>query len=261
MPPKQKQKRDYLIEVFGHTLKQSNKFNDSTTQKIDGRELLDNESSKVDSTSGDSGGLTSIEIVNEDCIEICIRQKLIQPESDLLLLNMASDKKPGGGVAKGSTAQEEHICRCTTLYPNLYKRFYPLSDYEFIHSTNIRILKDGTFSKTKSYPINVISMASIRRPKLISGKLYTDSDYEKMFNKVRILLQFALDNNYKILILGAWGCGAFGNPPEIVAKIFYDQLNGEFKNKFSKVIFSIMENKGSEYLNPIFKRQFERGTI
>ncbi len=35
------------------------------------------------------------------------------------VLNFASATNPGGGVVNGSSAQEECICRCTTLYPCL----------------------------------------------------------------------------------------------------------------------------------------------
>ena len=50
-------------------------------------------------------------------------------EKQVCILNFASATNPGGGVTKGSSAQEEAICRCSTLYPNLkepwvWNKFY-----------------------------------------------------------------------------------------------------------------------------------------
>ena len=39
------------------------------------------------------------------------------------ILNFASATNPGGGVTKGSSAQEEAICRCSTLYANLKDQY------------------------------------------------------------------------------------------------------------------------------------------
>ncbi len=45
------------------------------------------------------------------------------------VLNCASATNPGGGVVHGSSAQEEAICRCSTLYPcldtkEMWNKFY-----------------------------------------------------------------------------------------------------------------------------------------
>lgn len=52
------------------------------------------------------------------------------PGRKIAVLNFASATKPGGGVINGSSAQEESLCRCSTLYPTLDRRFLWQSYYD-----------------------------------------------------------------------------------------------------------------------------------
>ena len=51
------------------------------------------------------------------------------PGKKIAVLNFAASQNPGGGIATGSRAQEESICRSSTLYPtltidSLWKNYY-----------------------------------------------------------------------------------------------------------------------------------------
>ena len=82
------------------------------------------------------------------------------PEKNVAVLNFASATNPGGGVVNGSSAQEECLCRCSTLYFNLteekmHKGFYlshikqqnPLHNDDIIYTPEVVIFKTDT-----SYP-------------------------------------------------------------------------------------------------------------
>ena len=64
---------------------------------------------------------------------------------------------------------------------------------------------------------------------------------------------------YKNLILGAWGCGAFGHDPRIVAKYFYGVLIEEnFSTYFEKIVFAILdrdEKKNLTAFHEIFQSE------
>lgn len=78
---------------------------------------------------------------------------------DTCVLNFASATNPGGGVVKGSLAQEESLCRCTTLYESLtarglWKTFYeahrlqnnPLHNDDCIYTPDVVVIKTDTQS-------------------------------------------------------------------------------------------------------------------
>ena len=45
------------------------------------------------------------------------------PDKKIAVLNFASAMRPGGGVKKGARAQEESLCRCSTLFPTIDRRW------------------------------------------------------------------------------------------------------------------------------------------
>jgi uncharacterized protein (TIGR02452 family) len=47
--------------------------------------------------------------------------------------------------------------------------------------------------------------------------------------------------SHRRLILGAWGCGAFGLDPRMMAGIFADALNGPLRDGFDEIVFAITD--------------------
>lgn len=203
---------------------------------------------------------TRVIVENIDCLEAV---ELISDDisNNVCVLNMASDFIPGGGVRKGSRAQEEEICRRTDLLLtlNTFKpTFSPdpyLSDFDCIFSENIRILKNGDYTPipgSKQHKISFISAAAIRRPVLIDGS-YSAKNLQTMRGKIRTIFETASRNNVEHFIVGAWGCGAFSNPPEDVARLFREIID-EYNGVFKTIIFAILERKPPMDLNRVFRR-------
>lgn len=55
------------------------------------------------------------------------------------------------------------------------------------------------------------------------------------------VLSVAAEQGIRRFILGAWGCGAFGLDPAMMARIFHDALNGAFHGVFEEVVFAITD--------------------
>jgi uncharacterized protein (TIGR02452 family) len=77
-------------------------------------------------------------------------------------------------------------------------------------------------------------------------------------DRIGLILNTAVDNRAKYLVLGAFGCGAFKNPPALVAEVFKKLLNGKFEGYFKEVVFAIYCNKYNSENYEIFKEVFDK---
>jgi uncharacterized protein (TIGR02452 family) len=197
---------------------------------------------------------TIFEVKNIDCINECINLRDKYPDKKIGLLNNASEFNRGGGVKKGAMAQEEDICRKTSLYRTLMAHEYPINPDEILYSRNVVIVKDQNLKELSNFVKidGVLSSAALRRPQLSKELYMYNSDRSLMRNKIRLILQTACYYELEVLVLGGYGCGAFRNPAREVAKLFKTVLDKEFKNSFDHVVFAILENPHHEILNQVF---------
>lgn len=182
------------------------------------------------------------------------------------VLNFASATNPGGGVTQGSSAQEESLCRCSTLYPcllgdELWNKYYKMhrdrQDVTYtdacIYTPEVLIIKTDTdapkrLDQTQMQPVDVITCAAPNlreRPNNAlnpgTGRpvhLSEQQIYSLHFQRARKIMSVAALHRVDVLILGAFGCGAFCNPPGVVASAFRDVLP-QFKHAFHTVEFAV----------------------
>ena len=200
-----------------------------------------------------------VEVVNETTYQAAVR--LIIEGHDIVALNFASARNPGGGWLQGSKAQEECLTRCSALYSCLKMKplFYNtniLCDNNLytdgmIYSPNVPFFRNDNFDLLdKPYNISIITAPA--------PNLYYANDYSK--DKIRSLIdyraekivQIALTRGHRNLILGAWGCGAFGNDPEIVCEAFTKALR--IYPVFERVIFPVFDTSPEQKLYNTFKQ-------
>ena len=183
------------------------------------------------------------------------------------VLNFASATNPGGGVTRGSSAQEEAICRCSTLYLNLNERsmwdgFYlphraarnPLHNDDCIYTPDVTVFKSdtaapGLLPQEEWYKVNVITCAAPNlreRPgnSMNPGEGNTPArltDQELLAiheRRLKRILDLAAAEGNEVVILGAFGCGAFLNPPRIVARAMKNVVK-ERRHDFRVIEFAI----------------------
>lgn len=183
------------------------------------------------------------------------------------VLNFASATNPGGGVIKGSSAQEEAICRCSTLYPNLkeqrmWNQFYaphrrahdPLHNDDCIYTPVVVVFKSDTnypklLPEEKWYSVNVMTCAAPNLRERPSNEMNSgDGDDAVDINReelqalhekrMRKILEIAWKKENEVVILGAFGCGAFCNPPSVVAQAMKTVIQ-EYRMNFETIEFAV----------------------
>lgn len=172
------------------------------------------------------------------------------------VLNFANPEHPGGGVQLGAIAQEECLCRSSNLYPcisdhNVFDEYYAYhrniknhfySD-RLIYTKDITVFKDDgivpkILPEDEWFDVDVITCAA---PYLAKRKYTNGAALLLLFkSRVKNIFEAARDNRVDIIILGAFGCGAFKNPPLIVAEAFRQVIceQNYFKD-FKQIVFAI----------------------
>lgn len=192
----------------------------------------------------------------------------------ILVLNLANPVNPGGGVRRGAKAQEEDLCRKSTLLCSLesedarayyaYNRSlhtYMGSD-AVILTPEVEIIKDENGELLEDSVI--VAVMTCAAPMVTSGmEGMTDAQYQDMvFRRITGMLKVAAYMGYQFLILGAFGCGAFGNDAHVVSDLFYKALK-EFrfdgmrvKDFFRHVDFAVLDRSVNQYNFKEFSRNF-----
>lgn len=172
------------------------------------------------------------------------------------VLNFANPHYPGGGVQNGAMAQEECLCRSSNLYAcisaqNVFDSFYlynrNIGDDFFsdrlIYTKGITVFKNDNdipqlMPENEWFRVDVITCSA----PYLGGRKYTNKTALKELFKSRIrnIFEAALDNGVEVMILGAFGCGAFKNPPGLVAKAFHEVIDEDhYSNYIRKIVFAI----------------------
>jgi uncharacterized protein (TIGR02452 family) len=211
--------------------------------------------------------LGNIKVIDSDTFA-CARSLLTaSPElcGKLAVLNLASDEEPGGGWRYTlSTTQEEALCYSSTLFQTLKVDWYPWPNtgegsIKGVVSGNVVVFKDTLdngcvdLTEEERVVVSVVTIAAPRLPELTDDKTEFKEQrvLEEFREKVRLVLRCAAREGKTGLVLGALGCGAYRNPPGLVAREMKGVLaEEEFRGWFERVVFAVY-GKG-----PVGERNF-----
>ncbi len=261
--PKQKRSSDYFNYVFKKHSKEHQYAMDNT-MLYDIRSLPDIELKKKEPSSQT--------IVENDTLAAakCCNGAAVPP----LILDMASDLKAGGGWRGNNVAQEESLCRCSNLgwylenfvveKNGIWSSPYPLGKYECIYVPSVCVFMkrdtgvaqtafghDVTFSllpENEWYFVDVVVIAAVRHPQIP----YSVSEKNLMSLKINAMFHLAVLYGKQSIVLGAFGCGVFKNPPLDVAKMFNEAFQ-KYKNSSLIVLYAILGDGNLSAFRKIIK--------
>lgn len=209
---------------------------------------------------------TAFEVTAESTLEAAIR---LAPAGPPAVLNFASARNPGGGVANGAQSQEESLARSSALYDSLTRcpQFYAfhrdqrtlLYSDRIIYSPHVPVYRrdDGSWLPEPAIAAFLTAAAPNRRMIERNQPADTPRIAETLTTRARGVLAVAAAQRERVLVLGAWGCGVFGNDPEEAARAFAVHLRGEFADVFDRIVFAILDR--DESVRRPFEREFAAG--
>ncbi len=205
-----------------------------------------------------------IEVTAERSFEAAMRLDDEKPGSKIAVMNFANAFHPGGGVASGCSAQEECLCRESTLYPLLkregleksfYRHHYDMKSYKasdsLIYTEGVIVCKtdEDLPQRLSDWDWLSVDVITIAAPDLRGRSISDEELFAIHVSRAMHLLTCAAHMGADTLVLGAFGCGAFENNPEVVARAFKVALE-EFPKVFDRVTFAV-------YCRPTDNTNFE----
>lgn len=214
---------------------------------------------------GRGSGPTTIEVINETTLDAA--QRMSVSGVRVVALNFASANHPGGGFLNGARAQEESLARASGLYACIraspmyefhHRQRDPLYSAWSIHSPDVPVFRDEQGRLLEApYPCSFITCPAVNAKETLARDPAATKLIEKvMRQRVQRVLAVAASHAHQHLVLGAWGCGVFGNDPSVVAALFAEALGGEFESAFRRVVFAVLDSSSEGRVFRPFAERF-----
>jgi uncharacterized protein (TIGR02452 family) len=168
------------------------------------------------------------------------------------ILNFASATTPGGGWLNGALAQEESLARSSALvytfrddamYADASHWRNPFYNDTVIVSPGVPFFRqhNGQFIDMP-WQADVITSAAVHAKAVHAYMPERVGEIGPTIRqRTQKVFEVATTLDADILILGAWGCGAFGNDPDQIAQIMHDMMQVVDMRRFVAIDFAVVD--------------------
>jgi uncharacterized protein (TIGR02452 family) len=192
-----------------------------------------------------------IEVTGESTVSAA--RRLSSEHRRVACLNFASARRPGGGFVTGARAQEESVCRASGLYATLIARpeYYEANrachelyytDWA-IYSPDVPVIRDDSEQLVREpFTASFVTMPAPNRGG--GGRLDDRRVADTLRRRIAMVLALCSDRGHDALVLGAWGCGAFGNDARAVAPLFREALQERALSLgIERIVFAVLDSQ------------------
>jgi uncharacterized protein (TIGR02452 family) len=211
---------------------------------------------------------TSIQVTGESTLA-ATRRLAATTDGEVGALNFASAHHPGGGFLSGASAQEESLARASGLYaclqaaPDFYRYHHanrdPLYSDRVVYSPSVPVFRDDAgVLLEEPYQVAILTAAAPNAGVLLEREPSPMAQVRAALgSRSAKVLTAAHRHGHQVLVLGAWGCGVFGNDPEDTAAAFAEHLlGGAFTGRFALVLFAVLDPTPGRRIQKAFARIF-----
>lgn len=214
-------------------------------------------------TTGEAAGrVMTMEVAGESTLRAA-RRLVRERDGDVAALVFASARNPGGGFLNGAQAQEESIARSSGLHPCLlaagdfyaHHRAHGELTYSdrVIYSPGVPVFRDDRNELLPApYAVTFLTAAAPNLGAVRRNQPERVAEVPVVLRRrAARVLAVAAAHGHRRLVLGAWGCGVFGNDPAEVATAWAEALRDR---PFEHVTFAVLGPN-----RPEFEAVFGRG--
>lgn len=239
-----------------HTKEMQIKYPKKTQLSINHTIIWNNNTYKIERTK-----LHTPEIIltTDDTVSAILKYH----QNNTVALNFASYKNPGGMFYKGSSAQEESLCHESNLYNILsaFKESYYAWNRKHLNKAlylnRALVTPDVIFQReSNDVECTIITCAA---PNFTAANKYQhitrEENNEVLFNRIKFIYSIVEIYKFNTVILGAFGCGVFGQDPFTVAEYFKKIFNNSIADK---IIYAIPPGPNYNAFKQVFNKQFDK---
>ncbi|WP_411350300.1 TIGR02452 family protein [Paenibacillus sp. WLX2291] len=242
----------HIADAIAHSVKDAVLYAPDRLPNV--KQSVQQQIAQLQASTTTGNGFATIECTNESTLQAAERFVKEQHKRQVLALNFASARNPGGGFLGGSQAQEESLARSSSLYPSIvqmeemytYNRREKSCMYShyMIYSPDVVVFReDDGCLRNDPYTVSMITSPAVNAGIVREREAHKVAQIEIiMKERIRYILAVAAEQGERHLVLGAFGCGVFRNDPSEVARWFREiLLDEQYAVLFEHITFAVLD--------------------